>query len=81
VMYRRALAGAAESRGWAVHWYDGKHVMGAASAALGTGDLEARFREVKRSVGPPWTQDHKLAMAAAIVASRGHVMRVPGTQS
>ncbi len=27
VMYRKALAGAAEARGWAVHWYDAKKCL------------------------------------------------------
>ena len=68
VMYRQALAAAAEARGWAVHWYDAKKVFGAASKALRIEDLEAHFLELRRSLGPPWTKDHKLAMAAAIVA-------------
>jgi|SRR5579872_3439198 len=34
VMYRKALATAAEARGWAVHWYDAKKAFDAASEAL-----------------------------------------------
>src|SRR5271155_6194047 len=30
VMYRKALASAAEARGWPVHWYDAKSVLGGA---------------------------------------------------
>ena len=70
VMYRKALASAAEARGWPVHWYDAKSVLGAASQALGVENLEAHFFEVRRAVGPPWNKDHKLAMAAAIVAAK-----------
>jgi hypothetical protein len=69
VMYRNALAGAAESRGWSVQWYDAKKVFDAARDALHVGDLDAHFLQVRRSVGPPWNQDHKVAMAAAIVAA------------
>jgi hypothetical protein len=61
VMYRTALASAAEARGWPVHWYDAKRV-------LGVENLDARFLQMRKTVGPPWNQDHKLAMAAAIVA-------------
>jgi hypothetical protein len=68
VMYRRALAAAAEARGWAVHWYDAKKVFDAASEALGIEDLDAHFLQLRRSIGPPWGKDHKLAMAAAIVS-------------
>jgi hypothetical protein len=70
VMYRQALAGAAEARGWAVHWYDAKKVFERASEALGIADLDAHFLQLRRSIGPPWSMDHKLAMAAAIVAAR-----------
>src|SRR4029077_8301886 len=61
VMYRTALASAAEARGWPVHWYDAKRV-------LGVENLDERFLQMRKTVGPPWNQDHKLAMAAAIVA-------------
>jgi len=70
VMYRKALAAAAEERGWAVHWYDAKKVFDAASEALRIEDLDAHFLQLRRSIGSPWAQDHKLAMAAAIVAAR-----------
>jgi len=69
VMYRKALASAAEARGWPVHWYDAKKVLGAASKVLRAGNLEAHFLQVRRAIGPPWNKDHKLAMAAAIVAA------------
>ena len=70
VMYRRALAAAAEARGWTVHWFDAKEVFDAASKALRIEDLEAHFLQLRRSIGPPWSKDHKVAMAAAIVAAR-----------
>jgi len=69
VMYRKALASAAEARGWPVHWYDAKKVLDAASRTLHVNDFDAHFRHLRRDVGPPWNQDHKLAMAAAIVAA------------
>lgn len=70
VMYRRALASAAEGRGWPVHWYDAKNVLAAASKALGVEDFDAHFLQMRRALGPPWNHDHKLAMAAAIVAAK-----------
>src|ERR1700688_954222 len=69
VMYRKALAAAAEARGWPVHWSDAKKVLNAASEALGIEDLDAHFLQLRRSIGPPWSMDHKVAMAAAIVAA------------
>ena len=74
VMYRKALAAAAEARGWAVHWYDAKKVMEQASEALritrSIDDLDAQFLQLRKSIGPPWSKDRKLAVAAAIVAAR-----------
>jgi len=69
VMYRQALASAAEARGWPVHWYDAKTVLDAASRALRVENLDAHFLQVRRAIGPPWNNDHKLAMAAAIVTA------------
>jgi hypothetical protein len=69
VMYRKALASAAEARGWPVHWYDPKKVLAAASEALRVENFDAHFLHLRKAVGPPWNKDHKLAMAAAIVAA------------
>ena len=66
VMYRRALASAAEARGWPVHWYDAKSILETARQALRVVNLDAHFLKVRRTIGPPWNNDHKLAMAAAI---------------
>jgi hypothetical protein len=69
VKYRKALASAAEARGWPVHWYDAKSVLGTARQALRIEDFDAHCLQVRRAVGPPWNMDHKLAMAAAIVTA------------
>jgi hypothetical protein len=69
VMYREALAAAAAARSWPVHWYDPKKVLGQASHALRVENFDAYFLDLRRTVGPPWNNDHKLAMAAAIVAA------------
>lgn len=68
VMYRKALAAAAEARGWPVHWFDPRKVQDMASKTLGVKNLDAHFAQLRRSFGPPWGQDHKMAMAAAIAA-------------
>lgn len=69
VMYRNALAAAAAARGWPVYWYDAKNVSDAASRALGRESFDAHFLHMRRTVGPPWNNDHKLAMAAAVAAA------------
>lgn len=70
VMYRKALAAAAEARGWTVHWYDANTVLDAAGDALSVDDIDAYFARVRKSLGPPWGKDQRVAMAAAIVAAR-----------
>jgi hypothetical protein len=69
VMYRQALASAAEARGWSVHWYARERVFRDASAALGRA-IDTQLREIGRAIGPPWQAGHKLAAAAAIAALR-----------
>jgi hypothetical protein len=71
VMYREALATAAQARGWSVYWYDRERVFRDAAAALGCKDVDAFLRAMGRSIGPPWQAMHKLAAAAAL-ATMGH---------
>jgi hypothetical protein len=71
VMYRQALASAAEARNWPVHWYDAKTVLASAGRALRVDDFDAHFLRLRETIGPPWNADHKLAMAAAVVAANG----------
>jgi len=69
VMYRQALASAAEARGWTVRWYDRRQVFLDAAAAVGREDVNTFLSSMGRSIGPPWQATHKLAAAAAIVAA------------
>ena len=73
VMYRRAVASAAEARGWPVHWYRAKSVLGEARQALSVENLDAYFLQLRKAIGPPWNNDHKLAMAAAIATASAAV--------
>lgn len=68
VMYRKALAAAAKAQGWRVHWFDPRRVQGIASKTMRIENLDEHFANLRRSIGPPWGQDHKMAMAAAISA-------------
>jgi hypothetical protein len=73
VMYREALATAAEMRGWSVHWYDRERLFRDAAAALGGADVHAFLNAMGRPIGPPWQAKHKLAAAAALAAIRAPV--------
>ena len=69
IMYREALATAAEARGWSVHWYDRERVFRDAAVALGGEDIDAFLRAMGQRVGSPWQATHKLAAAAALTAA------------
>lgn len=67
VMYREVLAERARARGWDVVRFDAKDVERRARAVLGD-----RAHEVldgpRAALGPPWTKDHRMALAATVVA-------------
>jgi hypothetical protein len=68
VMYREALAAAAEALGWSVYWYDRERVLADAALAVGCKDIDRFLSAMGRSIGPPWQAKHKLAAAAALAA-------------
>jgi hypothetical protein len=67
IMYRQVLSELAHARGWDVHLYHAKSVVGQAVTLL-----DERAEEVllglRATLGPPWTKDHQMALAATIVA-------------
>jgi hypothetical protein len=67
VMYRTVLVEAARSLGWTVCFYEAKSVLAEAAAVLGdrTGDV---LDGPRARLGPPWTKDHRVALAATVVA-------------
>lgn len=67
VMYRQVLAELARERGWDVHLYDAKDVEAAAVGRLGERADEI-LRGPRAAIGPPWAKDHRIALAATIVA-------------
>jgi hypothetical protein len=67
IMYRQELSELAQARGWDVHLYDAKAVEGQAAGMLGERADEV-LRGPRATLGPPWTKDHRVALAAAIVA-------------
>jgi hypothetical protein len=71
VLFREALAKAAAGLGWRVRWFEAKSVAAEAAKALGRRDVEGLIRRTGESLGPPWRQDQRTAMAAAIAAAGG----------
>jgi hypothetical protein len=66
VMYRQILAELARLRGWAVHTFDAKDIEVQAASKLGDGADEVLLGP-RKELGPPWTKDHRIALAATIV--------------
>jgi hypothetical protein len=68
VMYCQVLSECAHARGWEVHLFDANDVEAQAARILGerAGDV---LHGPRATLGPPWTRDHRIALAATIVAS------------
>ena len=67
VMYCKVLSELARERGWVVHTYNAKHVEDDAVRILGDRADEV-LRGPRATLGPPWSKDHRMALAATIVA-------------
>jgi hypothetical protein len=68
VMYRQVLSELARARGWDIHLYDAKDVEAQAARILGERADEV-LHGPRATLGPPWAKDHRVALAATIVAS------------
>jgi hypothetical protein len=66
IMYRQVLAELAHARDWDVHLYNAKEVVGQAVRMLGERADEA-LQGPRARLGPPWTNDHRVALASTIV--------------
>jgi hypothetical protein len=67
VMYRQVLVELVEARGWSVSFYEAKSVLARAAAVLGDRS-DAVIEGPRQALGPPWTKDHRVALAATVVA-------------
>jgi hypothetical protein len=66
VMYCQVIAELARARGWAVHPYNAKDVEAEAARRLGEKADEVLLGP-RAALGPPWSKDHRMALAATIV--------------
>ena len=67
IMYRQELSELAHGRGWELHVYDAKSVVGQAVRRLAE-RADDVLQGPRATLGPPWTKDHRVALAAAIMA-------------
>jgi len=68
VMYREVLAELAHARGWEIHLFDAATVGSEAAALLGE-RAERVLRGPRQALGPPWNKDHRIALAATVLAA------------
>ena len=68
VMYRQVLAELGRARGWTIHFYDAKDVEAEAARVLGDRADEV-LQGPRATMGPPWSRDHRIAMAATVLSS------------
>ncbi len=68
VMYCQVVAEVAGGRGWAVHHYDAKTVEAQATAVLGA-RAHGVLHGPRATLGAPWSKDHRIALAATVVAA------------
>jgi hypothetical protein len=66
VMYRQVLAQLARDRGWDVHLYRPRDVEDEAARILGEPRAHDVLTSPRSTLGPPWTKDHRMALAATI---------------
>ena len=67
IMYRQILAELAHARGWDVHLYDATAVVSQAVRTLAH-RADQILQAPRAAMGPPWAKDHRVALAATIVA-------------
>ena len=68
IMYRQVLAEQARARGWDVHLFNAKDIESQAARILGDRADDVLYGP-RATLGPPWTKDHRMALAATILAS------------
>lgn len=69
IMYRQELSELAHAGGWEVNLYDPKAVLDQAIRLLAERADEV-LHGPRATIGPPWTKDHRIALAATILAGR-----------
>jgi hypothetical protein len=68
VMYCQVLSECAHVRGWEVHLFDARDVEAQGARILGERAADVLHRP-RATLGPPWTKDHRIALASTVVAS------------
>lgn len=69
VMYLQVLAELGRTRGWSIHFFDAKAVESEAEQVLGDRAQEV-LHGPRTILGPPWSKDHRTALAATVVVER-----------
>jgi hypothetical protein len=67
VMYRAVMAELGAARGWTITFYEARDVEDEAVQRLGA-RADAVLHGPRTALGPPWAKDHRMALAATVVA-------------
>jgi hypothetical protein len=67
IMYRQVLCEQARARAWKVDFYDARDVVDQAVGVLAERADEV-LRGPRAALGAPWAKDHRVALAATVVA-------------
>ncbi len=68
VMYLQVLADLAGERGWGVHAYRARDVEAEAARLLGQ-RADQVLHGPRATLGPPWSKDHRMALAATVAVT------------
>ncbi len=77
IMYLQVLAEQAHARGWDLHLFNAKDVESQAANVLGDRADEV-LHGPRATLGPPWAKDHRMALAATIMAGGASAESRPG---
>ena len=66
ILVRQGILGRA--RGWSVHLYEANDVEAEAARVLGT-RADDVLHGPRAALGPPWSKDHRIALAATVLSS------------
>jgi hypothetical protein len=74
MLYHSAICNAASRRGWELVLHRRGEGVERAAEALKTrpGDVERMVKEMGRTLGPPWSAEHRAAFASAVAVLKRH---------
>lgn len=79
IMYCRVLAELGVQRGWTVYGFEAKSAEAEATELLGS-RAESVLHGPRAELGSPWAKDHRMALAATVLAVNGRLQPPQATR-